>query len=695
MISVVMPARNETMIMETIRSMRLGGADEIVVIDDGSTPRVELEAASDIVLERVEKSRGPSYCRNRGGMLARGDIIIYSDAHVTVPQGGLRRLAELAYANDTIVCAAVKPMVSERNWTGYGGIVVEIGAGYDVKYNRKEARIRPTGYIGSVYAGTRTCWESIGWWPTTLSWGYNEQALSLAVLYSGREPLVAPDVVCLHMFKKRFNFPVQQSITRVNRLAVHFQLCEDFATRWLPVFQREFRGETATWERLYQQDKKMWDDLRAAQLARRKRTDREVCDVIIGFDQTVLFAANRRLDTPADAPRPEGTVCLFTAFAPGKEFCLDKWIRHVESGGYPIDGRIFILDNPRPDVENYARSCGALVYTRPPLPSTDSADVCEHLAGHWNSVLPELLKYDYVVSVEDDVYPEAGWLRRLVTIQHSQRGIAIAGAAVRARRDGHVMAYQLKSEDPWIAETRATPPPTGGVQAMGSVSLCCTLIRTTAIGDGWVFTGQPNVTDGKPSGARGHEFSLMKRVASQGWKIAVDWDMEVEHRVLTQEEPETYAPVSGRRNGWVRTRDCIRRRHCKACRESQMFRDSIRRAYTVPDDFDFHCPVGIKGGSRTMAEMAGGLSRAIGQAAGAVATGKPVLASHRTVELRWEQCRNCKDWYDAESERCRQCGCFLAPKIALAFTKCDLGRWAPETNSTPPQGGCRSCGKKR
>lgn len=38
MISVVMPSRNETMLMDTIRSMRAGGADEIVVIDDGSVP---------------------------------------------------------------------------------------------------------------------------------------------------------------------------------------------------------------------------------------------------------------------------------------------------------------------------------------------------------------------------------------------------------------------------------------------------------------------------------------------------------------------------------------------------------------------------------------------------------------------------------------------------------------------------------
>jgi glycosyltransferase involved in cell wall biosynthesis len=384
MISVVMPSRNETMLQETIRSMRAGGADEIVVIDDGSIPPVDLAPEPDVVVERVDRSKGPSFCRNRGGQLARGDIVIYSDAHVTVPPGGLLRLAELAYANDTIVCSAIKPLVSERNWTGLGGVLVEIGAGYDVKYRRKESSPPATGYIGSVYAGTRKCWDDILWWPETSSWGYNEQCLSLAVLFAGKMPVVASEIVCLHAFKKKFNYPVQLSSTRVNRLLAHYQLFEDFETRWLPVFRREFRGETALFEKMLKENGPYWKALREKRLAHRKLTDTQVYDIIAAWDKTADpgFSANRRLDTPKDEARPDGTVCLFTAFAKGREANLTKWIRHAEASGYPIDGRIFMLDNPRPDVESYARSCGALVFTRPPLPSADALNICEHLAGH-------------------------------------------------------------------------------------------------------------------------------------------------------------------------------------------------------------------------------------------------------------------------------------------------------------------------
>jgi len=694
MISVVMPSRNEDMLAETIRSMRLGGADEIVVIDDGSAPAVRLKPEPDVVVERVERSRGPSFCRNRGGMLAKGDIVIYSDAHVKVPENGLRRLAELAVSSGSIVCAGIKPMVSERNWTGLGGVMVDIGAGYDVKYRRKASSPAATGFIGSVYAGTRTCWEQIGWWPSTISWGYNEQALSLAVLYAGKMPVVADDVVCLHMFKKRFNYVVAMSSTRVNRLLVHWQLCEDFETAWLPLFEREFRSETAMFRKLLEQNRAEWEACRARFRACRKLTDGAVRDVIAAYDMVADggFRANRAIDTAKDGPRPKGSVVLFAAFAPGRELCLEKWIRHVEAGGYPIDGRIFVLDNPRPDVENYARSCGALVYSRPPLPSTCSADICEHLAGHWNLVLPELSKYDYILSVEDDVFPEPGYLDKLLDIQRSQRGIGVVGAAVRARKDKHVMAYHLKSEDPWLADTRA-PIPDHGVHSMGSVSLCCTLIRTKALDPEWRFTGRPNVTDGQPSGAKGHEFSLMKHVAARGWKVAVDFDLKCEHRVLA--EQETFPRERTGLESFVRSKDCIKRRHCKACRESQMFRDSIRKAYDVPDDFDTRCPIGIRGGSRTMMEMAGSLAQAVGQAAGNVATGKAVIASPKVVEERWELCLKCSDWYDKDSKRCRQCGCYLQPKIALAFSKCDLGKWLPEQNSVRPKGGCSKCRKKQ
>ena len=698
MISLVIPARNEGMLPETVESALMAGADEVVVIDDGSAPPVALKR-DNLVVHRVANAQGPSHCRNLGGQLAKGDVVVYSDAHVTFPVGGLIRLAELARENDTVVCASVKAMGGTRNWTGYGGVVVSIGpGGLDVKYNRDPKRADPTGYIGSVYAATRACWDAIGWWPTTLSWGYNEQALSLAVLYAGKRPLTAPDVVCEHMFKKRFNYPVQQSMTRVNRLLVHYQLCGDFEANWLPGFRLVFRQETATFERLRERNRDAWRALREKYAALAKRTDSEVRDLIVAGEgaKTDRMAANRRKDT---APEPNRlSVCLFTAFAPGREHNLTKWARHVEMGGVLIDGRVFMLDNPRPDVENYAREVGAIVLQRPPLPAGDSEAVSNHLAGHWNAALPFLRKFDLILSVEDDVFPPAGYLRDLVEALAADPVNAIAGAPVKSRLRGHTMAYQVKSADPFEID-HSWPVPAEGHHLVGSVSLSCTLIRTAALDPAWQFTGQPNVTDGAPSGNRGHEFSLMKHALTRNNSIIACCDLQCDHRVLTMDEPtESVVPAVQPRYSFVGTRYCSSRMHCAACRNSQTFRNAVRQQYQVPADWDTHCPNGIRAGTRSTLEMAASAAKAVGQAIMAVAGGRNVVSKRATILGRWGICNKCQ-WLEAKSRRCKQCGCFLDAKIQLAFSVCPAGLWAEEPDADPnaplpPRHRCGGCSKR-
>ena len=690
MISVVLPARNEAMVYDTARWMLQAGADEIVIIDDGSSPPVQVppELQEQVELVRLDPSRGPAHCRNLGGQLATGDVIIYSDAHVRPSEGGIIRLALAAQESGTIVGAACRPMEPTREWTGYGGIVIEMGdGGLDVKYNRSLALAgKVTGYIGSVYAGLKLTWERIGWWPQTLSWGYNEQALSLAVLYAGLQPACAPDVLCLHHFKKKFNYPVERDITRVNRFAVHFQLCGDFETNWLPRFQRQFPHEAELWDKEYTRHTALWDERRAHFRSLRKRTDGEVNDVIRGWDRSAApFAANRVRDTGGKPlNRVDGTVCLFTAFAPGREACLGKWVRHVEAGGYPIDGRLFVVDSPRPDVELYARDVGAVVYQRPPLASReDSAVVANHLAGHWNMVLPELLKYDYILSVEDDVYPETGYLRRLLKFQRSQPSIGAVGAVCKARGNGHLMAYPLKSLEPWDIEP-ATEFGTGR-HAVGSISLCCTLIRTTCIPKDFQFTGQPNIVDGQPAGRRGHEFSLWKALAVAGHKIGADYDLVAEHRVLTEDEPPPPPPPPTRhgRENFIRSRHCCKRLVCTVCRASQVWRDCIRQEYSVPSDWDSQCPNGLISNGNSLGETRVATAALIGQAAGRQAAGLPVLADRKTVEKRWALCKACKDGYIEDEQRCRQGAFPVEPRITLAASACEIGRWSSEEAATP------------
>jgi hypothetical protein len=45
-----------------------------------------------------------------------------------------------------------------------------------------------------------------------------------------------------------------------------------------------------------------------------------------------------------------------------------------------------------------------------------------------------------------------------------------------------------------------------------------------------------------------------------------------------------------------------------------------------------------------------------------------------SVKARWRACQACPK-YQAESERCGACGCFLRSKIAWELSECPEGRW--------------------
>jgi glycosyltransferase involved in cell wall biosynthesis len=329
-ISLCIPSRDEELLAQTVASGFAAGADEVVIVDDGSKVPVKAFSDSRVKISRLRVSRGPSYARNLAGKLSTGDIVIYSDAHVLFPPDGLKVIAELAHEKDTVVQACTKAMNGTRDWIGYGGLAVDIGPGIDIQYNRDKDH-QPTGYIGSVYGATRKCWESIDWWIHTASWAYNEQALTLSVLYSGRMPVVAP-VVCEHLFKKAFNYPVNTRQTRVNRLMVHYQCCENFFSYWLPIFRKNFRAATEAFNFWLAENRQEAEGWRKARLLRSVRGDDDVMKIIVAHSEAPSFAASRQADSPASP-----TVCSFTPFAKNREAVLGHWLRGLRSAGARIE----------------------------------------------------------------------------------------------------------------------------------------------------------------------------------------------------------------------------------------------------------------------------------------------------------------------------------------------------------------------
>lgn len=585
MISLVLPSRNEKMLRETVESGLAAGADEVIVIDDHSSPEAKWYGDPRMKIHRnKDASKGPSYCRNLGGKMATGDVIIYSDAHVKFPPDGLKRIAELAIQTGTVVSAATKALDGTRNWTGYGGIVTKIDAGYDVTYNRDITVKNATGYIGSVYGATKKTWEEIGWWPHTNCWGYNEQALSLAVLYAGKNPVVASDVVCLHHFKRNFNYPVEQRQTRVNRLMVHYQCCENFFSYWLPLFRKTFRTETELFMRWLSENRVEAEDWRQTRILNNKRSDKEVDEIISTFGRRGV-----RADRELDAKMP--TITLFTPFAAGREKLLPLWALRLSDAGTKISNYIFMLDNERPDVVEAGKKVNAkILYSPHPPENPFGVNLAGHIARMWNLALPHMVKSDYILSLEDDVFPPSGFLNSLLKILEENPNAGAAGIAVRSRHSGCMMAYKTESLEPFVLDRKAIL--SNGKETVDSISFSCTLIRTSAIAPDFQLTAQPNLVNGVVTGNAGAEFSLMKHMRLNNHVIIADFSQHCEHT----SEPVNVIPMveKAAKEKFHNSKKCLDRQFCYECRNQQGWREQIAQEYIVPPDFHTHCPQGVR-----------------------------------------------------------------------------------------------------
>ncbi len=123
-LSVVVVALNESdNLKKTIDCLQptLPESSELVVIDDGSTDGCSdfLDGRSGVTLYRTDQI-GIARARNLGAARTRGEIVVFSDAHVQVPPGWW---LPLAAALQTSGIAAAGPAICDMtrpDWKGYG-----------------------------------------------------------------------------------------------------------------------------------------------------------------------------------------------------------------------------------------------------------------------------------------------------------------------------------------------------------------------------------------------------------------------------------------------------------------------------------------------------------------------------------------------------------------------------------------------
>ncbi|HLF41974.1 MAG TPA: glycosyltransferase family 2 protein [Acidimicrobiia bacterium] len=218
-VSVVIPSMNEgDNLLATVSSIvdnSFYPAFEVVVVDDGSTDgsadEVDHAHRSDPRV-RVLKTAGMGVgrARNWGALHARGDVVIFIDAHCYTPPGWMTRLvAPLQNPSVGLVGPALASVTNPGGSKGYGltwddpSLLMRwLPASHDVPY--------PVPLLcGACQAVRRSDFMRVGSFDAGMTrWGSEDHELSLRFWLMGYAVLVQPQVSVYHLFRDHHPYHV-------------------------------------------------------------------------------------------------------------------------------------------------------------------------------------------------------------------------------------------------------------------------------------------------------------------------------------------------------------------------------------------------------------------------------------------------------------------------------------------------------
>jgi GT2 family glycosyltransferase len=226
-LSIVVVSHNEgENLPRTIEGIRATVPDdvEIVVVDDWSTDGSAATVAPGTArIVRTPQRGGVVGARNTGGRIARGEVVVFADAHIDPQPGWLEPLLA-AFDDPDVGCAA--PTITQ--------IDRPLARGHGFTWRDRDLRMRwlrddrtqvhEVPFIcGCLMAFRRSDFEAAGGFDDgMLRWGSEDAEIGLHLWRLGRASVVVPESVVGHLFRPSGPYPVRRRMIVHNtlRLAV-------------------------------------------------------------------------------------------------------------------------------------------------------------------------------------------------------------------------------------------------------------------------------------------------------------------------------------------------------------------------------------------------------------------------------------------------------------------------------------------
>ena len=231
-VSVVVATHNEgANLRPTVESLLAGlpRDGEIIIVDDASDDdsAESLDGLyGGVRVLRTEKRLGVSGARNAGVQVARGDILVFSDAHVRAPLYWAEVISEtLVPARAGAVAPCIRDMAQPGN-RGFGLRWRDPALNVDWLGQVSKDPYAVPIVCGCFFAMRRSVFDAVGGFdPGLTTWGYEDAELSLRLWLHGYECLVSPGVEIAHLFRPAhpYEVPWDAIVHNVLRVAAtHF-----------------------------------------------------------------------------------------------------------------------------------------------------------------------------------------------------------------------------------------------------------------------------------------------------------------------------------------------------------------------------------------------------------------------------------------------------------------------------------------